>query len=323
MVSSEFDLIERFFRRPPGRPGVVCGIGDDAAVLRPPPDRDLVVTVDTLIEGVHFPPATPAFDIGYKALAVNLSDLAAMGAAPAWATLALTLPRADEGWLEGFRDGFFALARRYEIDLVGGDTTRGGLSITVQAMGTTPPSAALTRGGARVGERIYVTGTLGDAALALRALAGDVDLPPAELERCLGRLNRPQPRVEAGLALQGLASAAIDVSDGVLADLRHILTASGVGAMLELERLPLSAPVRRALATGEADWSLPLSGGDDYELAFTVAARGEPRLRERFHDLGCPVSRIGTVQPEPGLRAVLDGVIQVLPGQGGYDHFGG
>jgi thiamine-monophosphate kinase len=323
MVSSEFDLIERFFRRPLRQPGVVCGIGDDAAVLRPPPDRDLVVTVDTLIEGVHFPPATRAFDIGHKALAVNLSDLAAMGAAPAWATLALTLPRADEGWLEGFREGFFTLAQRYGIDLVGGDTTRGGLSITVQAMGMTPTSAALTRAGARVGDRIYVTGTLGDAALALRALAGEVARPAAGLERCLGRLNRPDPRIEAGLALQGLASAAIDVSDGVLADLRHLLTASGVGGVLELERLPLSAPVRRVLATGDAGWSLPLSGGDDYELLFTVAAQHEPRLRERVKGLDCPVSRIGIVQPELGLRAVLDGVTQVLPGHGGYDHFGG
>lgn len=321
MLSSEFELIERFFRRPPRGPGVVCGIGDDAAVLRLPAGHDLVATVDTLIEGVHFPPLTSAFDIGHKCLAVNLSDLAAMGAAPLWTTLALSLPRADEAWLEGFREGFFCLARHHGVDLVGGDTTRGALSITVQALGTTPRSAALTRSGARVGEHIYVTGTLGEAALALKALAGEADLPPADLERCLERLNRPQPRVEAGLALRGLASAVIDVSDGLAADLGHILTASGVGAMLDLERLPLSGPVRRAMDRGQASWSLPLDGGDDYELAFTVTAHDEPRLHECFRGLACPLSRIGIVEAQRGLRAMHKGVGQALPDHRGYDHF--
>ena len=318
---SEFSLIQRYFTRDGGRGagarGVTLGIGDDAALLRPPPGMELAVTVDTLVAGVHFPPEAGPAEIGHKALAVNLSDLAAMGADPAWCTLALTLPEADAGWLEGFSDGLFALAEHFGIALVGGDTTRGPLSVTLQAIGWVPQGAALRRDGAQPGDGIYVTGTVGEAALALALLQGHESLAPeleGDREVLMERLHRPWPRVMEGGALRGLAGAAIDISDGVAADLGHILTRSGVGATLELERLPMPA------------WGLPeerrrgyaLSGGDDYELLFTLPEGQREALERR---LGGVATRIGVIEPEPGLRCVDGEGRIVAPEAAGYTHF--
>ncbi|MGD2111948.1 MAG: thiamine-phosphate kinase, partial [Gammaproteobacteria bacterium] len=244
MADSEFDIIRRYFMpRGAGRDDVIAGVGDDAAVLRVPAEHELVVCMDTLVGDVHFPQATAPNAIGHKALAVNLSDLAAMGAEPAWATLALTLPENDADWLEQFSRGFFALAERYNVQLIGGDITRGPLSVTVQAHGFVPGGKALRRAGARPGELVCVTGTLGDAALALRL----ADRAPALLRQ---RLDYPEPRVAAGIVLRDRASAVIDVSDGLLADLGHLLEADGLGAALRIGDLPRSAEFLKALAAG-------------------------------------------------------------------------
>ena len=251
MALSEFDIIRYFFDRPQaadGRSDVLLGIGDDAAVVTVPDDHDLVLCMDTLVAGVHFPEDTSPGAIGHKALAVNLSDLAAMGAEPAWFTLSVTLPHADADWLAAFAQGMFRLADHYRVQLVGGDVTRGPLSVTVQAHGLVPRGRALRRSGAAVGDRIYVTGTLGDAGLALHQGA---EQAPALRQR----LDYPSPRVEAGLALRGLASAAIDISDGLLADLGHLLEDGRQGAMLEVDDLPRSAGFR-AIANADENKNL-------------------------------------------------------------------
>lgn len=299
------------------------GIGDDCALLRPPAGMDLAVTVDTLVEGVHFPATTTPADLGHKALAVNLSDLAAMGAEPAWATLALTLPAADERWLTGFAAGFLGLAQDFGLQLVGGDTTRGPLAVTVQVHGFIPPGMALTRGGASEGDLIFVTGPLGTAGLALRELQEGAGLDADARSLALKCLHRPEPRVAAGVALRGLASAAIDVSDGLLADLGHILAASGVGARLELERLPVAGELYDTLARAGA-WHLPLTAGDDYELCFTVPRHLErvvERVLKRTH---CPQGcRIGEIEAESGLRLVgPEGPVDA-PDRAGWEHFRG
>lgn len=318
-MPTEFELIERYFHRAAPREDVVLGVGDDAALLRPPPGQALALTVDTLVAGVHFPEQTPPEAVGHKALAVNLSDLAAMGARPAWVTLALTLPRADEAWLEGFARGFMELLAAHGAALVGGDTTRGPLSVSVQACGFVPEGQALRRDGARPGDLIYVTGTLGDAALGLAALSGEQVLGPAEADHCLARLDRPEPRVAAGLALRGLATAAIDISDGLVADLGHVLAASGAGAVVELQALPLSPAVRRAVERG-GDWSPAVAGGDDYELLFTVPEARRAEVAEALAGRG-GASCIGRIEAAPGLR-LLDGEGRaVRPARAGWDHF--
>ena len=317
MAISEFDIIERFFRRPGGgRDDVVLGIGDDAALLRVPADRELAVAIDTLVVGRHFPTATAPFDIGYKALAVNLSDLAAMGAEPAWATLSLTVPEADPSWLRAFADGFFSLADRYAVQLVGGDTTRGPLSVTVQVHGLVQCGRALRRDGARAGQMLYVTGTLGDAACALKQLQGGVAADPLLLQR----LNRPEPRVAFGAALKGIASAAIDVSDGLLADLGHVLKASDCGATLWVDRLPRSS----RLEAQPADELLvsQLTGGDDYELCFSVEPTKVAALQTVARDCGLTVSEVGVTESEPGVRCRHDDGSGYQPHQRGFDHFG-
>lgn len=320
MSSSEFDIIRRYFsRQGMGREDVSCGIGDDAALLLPPPGHELVVTVDTLIAGVHFPENTSAEAIGHKALAVNLSDLAAMGAAPAWLTLALTLPAANDGWLKDFAHGFFSLAQQFEAQLVGGDTTRGPLSITVQAMGFVPLGKALTRGCAQAGDGIFVTGSLGDAAAGLQILQARLRAAGALEAALVERLERPTPRVAEGYLLRGLASAAIDVSDGLAADLGHILEASGVGAEILLDQLPLS-PAFQSLDL-ENNWQLAVSGGDDYELCFTVPPAHEAEVMERFTTVAVPCTRIGEIKLQSGMCwQDAAGKMAALP-LAGYDHF--
>jgi thiamine-monophosphate kinase len=318
MPLSEFEIIARYFNRSPvRRKDILVGIGDDGAILHVPPEMDLVVSIDTLVAGVHFSEDFSPEDIGYRALAVNLSDLAAMGAEPAWATLALTLPAADEAWLEGFSHGFFELARTYSVELVGGNIARGPLNITIEVHGFVPKGAALLRSGARPGDAIYVTGTLGDAALALTAMES---LNEEERRHCLARLRRPSPRVEQGIKLRGAATSAIDISDGLWADLGHICEASGVGATIDLARLPLSPALRR-IADEQDRWQLALTGGDDYELCFSVPSEREGQLKALGSDFGCPLTRIGYVEREGGLRCRLADGSLFHPVASGYRHF--
>lgn len=267
---NEFDIIAQFFAKQiVTRPDVILGIGDDCAIVEVPADQQLAITTDTLVAGVHFPTDTPAFDIGYKSLAVNLSDLAAMGATPAWITLALTLPEKNVRWLTEFSRGLFELAQRYQIQLIGGDITRGPLTITIEAKGFIPKNQALKRSAAKVGDLIYVTNTLGDAALGLLCAEKKISLQPDYQTYLLSRLNRPEPRVEIGEQLRGIAHAAIDISDGLAADLGHILEKSQVGATVYVDALPLSEALLRSVATPQAI-ELALNGGDDYELCFTA-----------------------------------------------------
>jgi thiamine-monophosphate kinase len=321
-MPSEFDIIDRYFAvGPVRRTDVALGIGDDCALLEVPPGHQLAVSIDTLVEGTHFRPGVDPEALGHKALAVNLSDLAAIGADPAWATLALTLPRADEAWLEPFARGFLALAAEFGVQLVGGDTTRGPLSITVQVHGFVEPGRAIRRDGAKPGDLVYVTGTLGDAGLALLAQQG-LFVEPGTLGFLRARLDRPTPRLAEGRALAGLASAAIDVSDGLVADLGHICERSGVGATLHLDRLPCS-PAVRAYVDETGDWSVPLSSGDDYELCFTVAEARQTEIEALGTRLACSVTWIGTIDRARGLRCIGPGGDLVHQGFGGYDHFAG
>ena len=315
---NEFELISQFFvRQPVSRPDVETGIGDDAALLRPPAGQQLAVTSDLFVAGVHFLPETDPVSLGHKSLAVNLSDLAAMGAEPAWFLLNLTLPEVDERWLERFARGMFALARKHNVQLVGGDTSRGPLAIAIEAHGFVPLGKALRRSGARAGDRIYVTGTLGDARLALRHRCGEIRLPENDLVAVMARLDCPAPRIREGMALRGIANSAIDVSDGLLADLGHILEQSGMGARISLGRMPVS-PVCR-LHLKEAGWDTVLAGGDDYELCFTVPQKNIAALEQLpfASDLHC----IGDIEQESGLRIVDDAGKPYSPRETGHDHF--
>ena len=316
-MPGEFELIARHFAAlTPARGGVVLGPGDDAALLDLPPGHELVVTVDTLVAGVHFFDDCPPEALGHKALAVNLSDLAAMGAEPAWALLALTLPVADDAWLAQFASGFAALAREFDVSLVGGDTCRGPLAISVTALGHAPRGQALRRRGARPGDGVYVSGEIGAAGLAVQARRREITLPPVLAAHAAQRLDYPQPRVALGLALRGLASAAIDVSDGLLADLGHICAASRTGARLDLNRLPLPDG-----ALDVASHDSLLGSGDDYELCFTVPPQHAPTLPALAASAGCAVTRIGQIEAAPGLWLV-DATGNVRPAaRGGHDHF--
>jgi len=311
----EFELIRRFFAGADiarDGEGVVLGIGDDAAILRLPADEDLLVSVDTLVAGVHFPHAMSARDIGHRALAVNLSDLAAMGARPLWFTLALTLPSADADWLAGFCAGLAALARESGIALVGGDTTRGPLSITVQVHGAAPRGAALRRDGARAGEDLWVSGWPGLAALGLRAMQQGSAAPAEALAAFLA----PRPRLALGTGLRGLASAAIDVSDGLLADAGHIAERSGVHLALEAAALPLAPALGAALGEAEAR-ALCLGGGDDYELCFTAPPAHAESIRRLARRLALACTRIGRVEAGSGVSCAGAGMLRA-----GYQHFG-
>ena len=314
MEAGEFDLIARIRARVATRADVVLGIGDDAALLAPPPGRQLVVTADTLNDGVHFPRGSSPADVGWKALAVNLSDLASMGAEPAWCTLSLSLPQSDPAWIEGFLDGFLDLAGQHGIALVGGDTTRGPLSIAVTAMGLVEPGRALRRDGARVGDEVWVTGTLGDAAGGLALL----DREPAPALRA--RLDRPTPRVDAGRALVGIATACVDVSDGLLADLGHVCARSHVAARIDVDALPASAALREAF--GEADRiALQAGGGDDYELCFTAPADAGADIGAVSAQLGLRFTRIGRIVAGEGVHPVDAKSQPWSSPRRGYDHF--
>lgn len=318
---NEFEIIEHYFRDLTGAgSGVVCGIGDDAAIVAVPAGQELAVSVDTLVSGVHFTADVDPHMLGFKALAVNLSDLAAMGAQPAWVTLTLTLPGYDAEWLAGFASGFALLARRYGVSLIGGDLSRGPLSITVQVMGITESGLAMLRDGARIGDDIYISGFPGEAGYGLSLLTGPQGHDNAGADHCLQRLLQPDPRVELGRSLRGLAHAAIDVSDGLAADLGHIVSGSGVGAEIELQKLPLRPPLTELAQTGEL-WNTILASGDDYELCFTVPETGRERMHELKASLDFPVTRIGKIVSGRGVRFVLaDGTEFKLPDTG-YKHF--
>ena len=279
----------------------------------------LAVSVDTLVAGVHFPADTPPRDIGHKVLAVNLSDMAAMAAEPSWVTLCLTLPEDEPDWLDDFAEGFLSLARRFELQILTVEKTRGPLSFTVEIGGTVPQHQALRRDGARPGELIFVTGNLGDAGTALAALHKHLSLPETTLAALLVRLYRPQPRVREGLALRGLASSAIDISDGLAPDLGHILGQSGVGAALEVEQIPLSPAILEALDP-EAAWHAALTSGDDYELCFTLPPERQQALARIWEALACPITPIGRVVKEQGLTCRRRDGTGFAVGSG-YEHF--
>ncbi len=321
----EFALIEEVRRRcSVPRADVLLGIGDDAALLLPRGGNELAVSMDTLVSGVHFPHATDAFDIGWKALAVNLSDLAAMGAEPAWATLALTLPAIDAGWLAAFCDGFAALAREHRVALVGGDTTRGPLTVTLTVHGHVPAGQALRRDGARVGDCVLVSGVVGEAAAGLACVLGSaLRRAPDEtdLAYLLERLNRPVPRVALGLALRGIASAAIDVSDGLHQDLGHIAARSGLAATIRTGALPPSAALSRVGDEAQRlRWQL--AGGDDYELCCAVPPDRVADAQAVAAALGCVLTVIGHFDAGSGVH-LIDAAGATVPSPcGGWEHFG-
>lgn len=316
----EFDLIARIRARVqqgPTRDDVALGIGDDAAVLRVPAGQLLVVATDTLNAGVHFPDDTAPADIGWKALAVNLSDLAAMGAAPAWCTLSLSMPASDPAWVDAFLDGFLELAAHHDVALVGGDTTRGPLSVCVTVHGFARPQRLLRRDGARAGDDIWISGTLGDAAGALLQWRAGGDRDPG----LRARLDRPTPRTALGMALHGIAHAAIDVSDGLLADLGHVCGASGLGAEVEVEALPAS-PSLRAAFDDERRIALQATGGDDYELCFTAPAGMRDEVAAAARLAGVAATRIGRVVAGPEVRTMrADGRAWEMAGPPGHVHF--
>src|SRR5574340_849197 len=315
---SEFDLIRRYFTR--AAPSALLGVGDDAALLQASDGNVLAVSCDMLVSGTHFLPDADPYLLGHKTLAVNLSDMAAMGAAPRWATLAIALPGADEAWLEKFSEGFFALAQQYGVELIGGDTTRGPLNLCVTIIGEVPALQALRRSGAQVGDEIWVSGRLGDASLALAHLQGLIVLSGSELAACAAALHQPQPRVSLGAALRGIASSAIDVSDGLLADLGHILEASGVGARVDLLSLPVSPAVSRHLGEPLGKRCV-LSGGADYELCFTAPRARRAELMRIAAKLGLPLTPIGEIVA--GRKCVVHDAAgnPIQPEYSGYDHF--
>lgn len=321
---NEFELIERFFARPPRHGGVRVGVGDDAALLLPTPGCELAASVDMLVAGRHFLADADAAGLGHKSLAVNLSDMAAMGAQPRWALLAGALPEADAAWIGAFARGFFALADAFDVDLVGGDTTAGPLNLCVTILGEVPCGQALLRSGAREGDDIYVSGPLGDAALGLAALQGRTTLDDAAYAQARQRLDWPQPRVALGIALRGIASAALDVSDGLTGDLGHILERSHVGACVELDAIPRSPALAAKLAGAERQLALAclLAGGDDYELCFTapVAQRQAIAALATTHR-PAPV-RIGSITGGRELVVVDAAGTRLVRLPRAFDHFG-
>ncbi|MHB0973466.1 MAG: thiamine-phosphate kinase [Thiobacillus sp.] len=314
----EFDLIARHFTR--ATPGAVLGVGDDCALLAPTPGMQLAVSSDMLLEGRHFSPQDSPAGLGHKSLAVNLSDLAAMGATPRWATLAIALPEENDAWLTAFARGFFRMADQHGIELVGGDTTRGTLTISITVIGEVPPGQALRRDGAKSGDDVWVSGTIGSAALALAYRQGRLFMEQIDAARVLPALYLPTPRVELGIALRGIATSAIDISDGLLGDLGHILERSNVGATIEFAALP-TLPVAQTYLHEAVARDCVLAGGDDYELCFTAPADRRDAVAAAAQSAGVTVTRIGRISAEPGL-AVIDADGRPLPFEHtGYDHF--
>jgi thiamine-monophosphate kinase len=317
-MASEFDLIARYFTRPARH--ATLAVGDDAALIEATPGRQLAITTDSMVAGTHFFLDTEARPLGHKSLAVNLSDLAAMGAHPRFALLALTLPNADERWLGEFADGFFRLAESFDVELIGGDTTRGPLSITITALGEVVPGKALTRGGARVGDQVWVSGVLGDAALAVLHLKGELRLKGPDLAHCMKRLHMPTPRVRLGEALAGLATAAIDISDGLVADLGHICERSSVGVEIEYAAVPCApevSPLRHVGLVLDA----VLAGGDDYELAFTAPPNAEREVLIAASRSDAAVTRIGRIVPGSGVTVRDESGRTIQLSHAGFDHF--
>ncbi len=316
---SEFDLIRRYFTR--ATPGAVLGVGDDAALLRIATGMELAVSTDMLVSGTHFFPDADPYLLGHKTLAVNLSDMAAMGAMPRWATLSLALPEVNEFWLQRFSAGFFALADEYGVDLIGGDTTRGPLNLCVTILGEVPRGGSLRRDGAQIGDDIWVSGTLGLAALGLAHLLSKITLPEDARIFCLAALHQPQPRVALGIALRGIAHSAIDISDGLLADLGHLLERSNCGADLHFAAIPShlrngNDAVEKALIE-----HCTLSGGDDYELCFTAPVARRLEIESISNQLKLPLSRIGNIRAELGCTVHTEDGNELNTGKGGYDHF--
>lgn len=318
----EFSIITEFFAQQKNkRADVLVGIGDDAAIVAVPQDQQLVITTDSLIENVHFLPETDPAAIGHKALAVNLSDLAAMGAVPSWVTLALTMPSFDHAWCEAFCAGFFALATRYQVQLIGGNLAKGPLNITVEAMGLVDTNHSLLRKNARVGDKIFVTGTLGDAGYGLALQQKKKSLSADLSSYFLTRLNQPEPQIAAGLVLrENGAHAAIDISDGFIADLTHLLQASDVGARINVDAIPQSAALIEHVASVER-LTFALTSGDDYELCFTAPAHHEKLLQEKLASVHCRMTSVGEIISDKKLilhrqnGEIYHGTIQ------GYEHF--
>ena len=317
MPLTELTIIKNYFHRLRKQAkNVVVGIGDDAAVIEIPKGQQVVISVDTLVEGVHFPINTPPRDLGHKALAVSLSDIASMGAIPHTALLALTIQKTNEIWLKAFAEGFFSLADRYQVSLIGGDVTQGPLCISITATGLIPKNEIICRNGAIVGDLIYLTGTVGDAGLALTLLKGHKKIDPF----LLTRLNCPTPRIEAGVALRGITSAAIDISDGVVTDLEKMVRASQVGAKIYVERLPLSDSLKRYCPLKKV-WEYALASGDDYELCFTVPKERSEPLEEVFHSLDCECRCIGEIIQGEGVTVIDPQNRPINMAKKGYEHF--
>lgn len=317
---SEFDMIARYFTRPlrPGSPAAL-GVGDDCALLAPAPGMQLAISTDMLVEGRHFFAGADPRQLGHKCLAVNLSDLAAMGAKPLAFTLALALPAPDEAWLAPFAQGLFALADQHDCELIGGDTTKGPLTISITVFGEVPQEQALRRSAAQAGDDIWVSGTLGEARLALAVLSGELVLDEASLAAAAPRLHAPTPRVALGLALRGIAGAAIDVSDGLAGDLGHILAQSGVGAVVDVDALPAGPMLAYQLPALQRAYCL--AGGDDYELCFTAAPAKRDAVLAAARTAATPVTRIGAIEAAPGLRLIDAAGRPTRLSMTSFDHF--
>lgn len=319
MAVGEFELIEEYFRQGGSAVGVALGIGDDCALLQVPAGRQLAVSMDTLVGGIHFPKNADPELIAERALRVNLSDLAAMGAEPLWFTLGLTLPEADKQWIKSFSQGLFRVANEYNITLVGGDTTKGPLAMTIQVHGAVEPDKALLRSGAQAGDLIFTTGCVGDGAGALAVIKQELEVGKAAFNYFMQHYYRPEAQVSSGRLLAGVASSAIDISDGLMADLGHICTESGVGAELKLERLPLSDPLKKLVPREQAfEWAL--AGGDDYQLCFTLPKQHLPRLEQLIDQHKLEAHHVGEIVQGSGITCMHNGECLEVDSHG-YQHF--
>ncbi len=319
-MPTEFNIIRQYFTFNETRDDVVLGIGDDAAVLIVPEHHQLIQSVDTLVAGVHFPIETSAEDIAYKALAVNLSDMAAMGAEPAWFTLAITLSDDNEVWLEAFSKSLSALAKKYNIQLIGGDTTNGPLCISITINGFVPEGKALTRNKAQATDKIYVSGTIGDAALALAAWQGQCLLRKESISYLNEKLNRPKPQIELGLLLRDYATSCIDISDGLVADIMHVTDSSQVGAKIYFEKIPLSKEFNFNLTDDALIIPLVLSGGDDYQLCFTIPVTKQTEFDKVVKENKISVTCIGEIESQSGVRCIKNNK-EIDIQDAGYEHF--